>query len=66
MDVELDLNLGLIMPLLILQALLAIIGLISLAKDDRVRGPKWLWIIIIIFGNMLGSIAYFTIGRKEL
>ncbi|AIQ37847.1 MULTISPECIES: PLDc N-terminal domain-containing protein [Paenibacillus] len=61
-----DVNWGLIMPLIILQALLAIIGLISLAKADSVRGPKWMWIIIIIFGNMLGSIAYFTIGRKDV
>ncbi len=61
-----EINWGLIMPLLILQALLAIIGLISLAKADRVRGPKWMWLIIIIFGNMLGSIAYFTIGRKDV
>lgn len=64
MDVEL--NWGLIMPLLILQTLLAIMGLISLAKAERVRGPKWMWIIIIIFGNMIGSIAYFTIGRKDV
>ncbi|AIQ26033.1 MULTISPECIES: PLDc N-terminal domain-containing protein [Paenibacillus] len=61
-----DVNWGLIMPLIILQALLAIIGLISLAKADRVRGPKWMWIIIIIFGNILGSVAYFTIGRKDV
>ncbi|WP_339318862.1 PLD nuclease N-terminal domain-containing protein [Paenibacillus sp. FSL R10-2734] len=61
-----DVNWGLIMPLIILQALLAIIGLISLAKADSVRGPKWMWILIIIFGNMLGSIAYFTIGRKDV
>ncbi|WP_339243494.1 PLDc N-terminal domain-containing protein [Paenibacillus sp. FSL F4-0243] len=61
-----DVNWGLIMPLIILQALLAIIGLISLAKADRIRGPKWMWIIIIIFGNILGSVAYFTIGRKDV
>ena len=61
-----DVNWGLIMPLIILQALLAIIGLISLAQADSVRGPKWMWILIIIFGNMLGSIAYFTIGRKDV
>lgn len=57
---------GLVMPLIILQVLLAIIGLISLAKADSVRGPKWMWLIIIIFGNLLGSIAYFVIGRKEV
>ncbi|WP_405175038.1 PLD nuclease N-terminal domain-containing protein [Paenibacillus sp. FSL H8-0261] len=59
-------NWGLIMPLIILQALLAIIGLTSLAKADNVRGPKWMWILIIICGNILGSVAYFTIGRKDV
>jgi hypothetical protein len=61
-----EINWGLIAPLIILQALLAIIGLISLVKAERVRGPKWMWVIFIIFGNMIGSIAYFTIGRKDV
>jgi hypothetical protein len=57
---------GLIAPLIILQALLAIMGLISLVKAERVRGPKWMWVIFIICGNVIGSIAYFTIGRKDV
>lgn len=62
----LELNWGLIAPILILQLLLAVIGLISLAKAEveSVRGPKWLWVIIIVFGSIIGSICYFTIGRK--
>ncbi|AIQ71036.1 PLD nuclease N-terminal domain-containing protein [Paenibacillus graminis] len=56
---------GLIGPLLALQVLLAVIGLISLSKAERTRGPKWLWVIILIFGNLLGSVAYFTVGRKD-
>lgn len=56
---------GLIMPLIILQALLAIIGLISLVKRITFV-VKWMWIIIIICGNILGSVAYFTIGRKDV
>jgi hypothetical protein len=56
---------GLIWPLLALQVLLAVTGLISLAKAEQVRGPKWLWVLILLFGNLLGSVAYFTIGRKE-
>ncbi|WNS43005.1 PLD nuclease N-terminal domain-containing protein [Paenibacillus sp. MMS20-IR301] len=58
-------NLGLIWPLIALQVLLAAVGLISLAKAERVRGPKWMWVLFLIFGNLLGSIAYFTLGRKE-
>lgn len=58
-------NWGLIWPLLALQVLLAVIGLISLARAEKVRGPKWVWIIILLFGNVLGSVAYFTVGRRE-
>ncbi|KWX82823.1 transcriptional regulator [Paenibacillus riograndensis] len=56
---------GLLWPLLALQVLLAVIGLVSLVKAEQTRGPKWLWVIILIFGNLLGSIAYFTVGRKD-
>ena len=61
-----DVNWGLIWPLLALQVVLAVTGLISLARTDRVRGPKWMWVLLLIFGNLLGSVAYFTLGRKEL
>ncbi|MEK3900906.1 MULTISPECIES: PLD nuclease N-terminal domain-containing protein [unclassified Paenibacillus] len=60
-----DLNWGLIGPLLALQVVLAIIGLISLSKTEQVRGPKWMWVLFLILGNLLGSVAYFTLGRKE-
>lgn len=59
-------NWGLIGPLLALQILLAVVGLISLARTEQVRGPKWMWVLLLVFGNLLGSIAYFTLGRKEL
>lgn len=57
--------LPLILPILILQLVLAVIGLISLFKAERVLGPKWIWVIIIVCGNIVGSILYFIIGRKE-
>nr|WP_245625213.1 PLD nuclease N-terminal domain-containing protein [Paenibacillus stellifer] len=56
---------SLLWPVIALQGLLAVIGLISLARARSVRGPKWLWVPIILLGNLLGSIAYFTIGRKD-
>jgi hydrogenase/urease accessory protein HupE len=61
-----EVNWGLVAPLLALQVLLAVIGLISLWKAESVRGPKWLWVIILVAGNVLGSVAYFTIGRKDV
>ncbi|WP_438349125.1 PLD nuclease N-terminal domain-containing protein [Paenibacillus sp. FA6] len=56
----------LILPILILQLVLAVIGLISLSKAEHVRGPKWVWVLIIVCGNMMGSILYFVIGRKDV
>lgn len=61
-----DIHWGLIGPLLALQVLLAVIGLISLTKTEQVRGPRWMWVLFLIFGNLLGSIAYFTLGRRDL
>lgn len=58
--------LPLILPILILQFVLAVIGLISLSKAQEVRGPKWMWVFIIVFGNMVGSILYFVIGRRDV
>lgn len=61
-----DVNWALIWPVLALQVLLAIIGLFSLRRAEATRGPKWLWVFILIFGNIFGSIAYFIIGRKDI
>lgn len=63
---ELYVYLPLILPILILQLVLAVVGLISLSKASKVRGPKWMWVFIIVFGNMAGSILYFIVGRKDV
>ena len=62
---DIIINWNLVAPLLALQVLLAVIGLFSLAKADRVRGPKWMWVLIIVLGNLLGSVAYFTLARRD-
>lgn len=62
-----DINWGLIWPIFALQAILAVTGLISLFRTETVniRGPRWIWVLIILLGNILGSIAYFAAGRRE-
>lgn len=64
---NIEISWALIWPILGLQVILAITGLISLFKTDSVniRGPKPMWVLIILLGNILGSVAYFVIGRKE-
>lgn len=62
---ELDINWAIVTPIIILQAILTIAALVSCIKQEDTNGPKWLWIIIILFINILGPILYFVIGRKN-
>lgn len=55
----------LIMPLIIIQLLLMIFCLYRLSKDKVKYLPKWLWALIIIFGELLGPIIYLIIGREK-
>lgn len=55
---------GLVAPLIVLQLVLMITALVSCAKQEKLNGPKWLWICIILFVNIIGPIAYFVAGRR--
>lgn len=56
----------LLLPLFLLQLTLMVIGLIDLFRRDRqTRGPKWVWAIVIVLGELLGPIVYFAAGRKD-
>ena len=54
-----------LIPLLLLQLGLAIFCLIDLARRNKTRGPKWMWAIIIILGELIGPLVYLLIGRQE-
>lgn len=57
--------LALLIPIILLQLGLMIFALIDLVRREKTRGPKWLWVLIIIFGQILGPIIYFLVGRQE-
>ena len=57
--------LPLLIPVLLLQLGLMIAALVDLGKREKTRGPKWMWALIIILGELLGPILYFVIGREE-
>jgi drug/metabolite transporter (DMT)-like permease len=54
-----------IIPIVLLQLILMIVALVDLVRREKTRGPKWIWAIIIILGELLGPIVYFIIGREE-
>lgn len=60
-----DINWALITPLLIIQGILMIIALIDLIRAGHTNGPKWMWLLIVIFISMLGPVLYFVIGRRQ-
>jgi hypothetical protein len=58
--------LPLLIPLIVIQFTLMALALISLKKRETVRfGNKSIWVLIIVCGSLLGSIAYFIFGGQN-
>jgi len=54
-----------LIPIVLLQLILMIVGLVDLIRREKTRGPKWVWALVIIFGELVGPIIYFIFGREE-
>jgi hypothetical protein len=65
MELLQDVNWSLVAPLIVLQVILMISALVSCIKQEETNGPKWMWVLIILFVNLLGPILYFVMGRKN-
>ncbi|MFF2483260.1 PLD nuclease N-terminal domain-containing protein [Paenibacillus sp. NPDC058071] len=57
--------LPIIAPLLVVQLLLVITAVVALTKAEHTRGPKWMWVLIILFVNLIGPVAFFIFGRRN-
>jgi hypothetical protein len=57
----------LLLPLIILQLGLMVFALRDLASPGRIvlGGNKIVWALVIVFGELLGPIAYFLAGRRD-
>ena len=62
---EISQILPLLIPIIIIELGLMIWALIDLKKQPATRGPKWMWVLIIIFVIFIGPIIYFIIAREE-
>ena len=65
MDELTSINWGLIAPLLVIQLILVVVALIDLSKQAETKGPKWVWLLVILLGNIFGPIIYFIFGRSK-
>jgi hypothetical protein len=55
----------LLIPIILIQFGLMVAALVDLIKRPKTRGPKWIWVIIVVFINLIGPIVYFIVGREE-
>ena len=63
---EITNNLALLLPVIILEFILAITALIHVIKHPNDRfGNKAIWIIVVLFIQIIGPIFYFIFGRGE-
>jgi hypothetical protein len=56
-----------LIPLIVIQLALQIYALYDIFQHGGARPPlpTWGWVVIVVFGELIGVIAYFAIGRKE-
>ena len=54
-----------LLPIIIIQLVLIAVALFDLGKRSSTRGPKWVWVLVILFINLIGPIVYFVVGREE-
>lgn len=54
-----------LIPVVILD--LGLIGwaLVDWARRRRTKGPKWVWLLVILFVSTFGPIIYLVFGRGE-
>ncbi|MBT2601288.1 MULTISPECIES: PLDc N-terminal domain-containing protein [unclassified Oceanobacillus] len=60
-----DIPWGAIAPIIVLQLILMITALVSCMREEKTNGPKWLWILIILFISLIGPVLYFVVGRRN-
>lgn len=54
-----------ILPLVLLNLGLVIFSLIKIIKEGVANLNKGLWILIVIFFNMVGPVLFLLLGRKK-
>lgn len=59
-------NLPLLIPIILLQLGLQIAAIINLVRRKKVRfNNKYIWLAIILLGNLVGAIIYFIARGDE-
>ncbi len=52
-------------PIIVISFIITLIALIDLIANRKRRKNFTVWLLIVILGNVMGSVIYFIAGRKE-
>ncbi|MBU9711126.1 PLD nuclease N-terminal domain-containing protein [Evansella tamaricis] len=55
----------LLAPIAIVSFVLMIVAMVDCFKHGKTNGPQWVWILVIVFVNLIGPILYFIFGRRS-
>ena len=59
-------NLPVLLPLIVVEVLLAVIALIHVLRHQRYKiGNRAVWVLVVLFIQFIGPIAYFVFGRED-
>jgi len=66
-DLKTEQLLALLAPIVVIQFGLMVAAILDLEREERrVRGgSKLVWVLVIVFVNVIGPIVYFLAGREE-
>ena len=53
------------LTVIFITAVLPILALIDILRSDFMGNNKIMWVLIILFMNIIGSILYFLIGKNQ-
>jgi len=54
-----------ILMVVALGLLLPLIALVDILRSNFQANNKLIWVVVVVFTNILGSILYFLIGRNQ-
>lgn len=60
-----DIPWGIVAPIIALQIVLMTAALITCLRSEKTNGPKWMWVLIILFVSLFGPVAFFVAGRRD-
>jgi hypothetical protein len=60
-----DINWSIFLPIIVISAALTLFAVVDCIRSTQTNGPKWMWLLIIVFVSTLGPVLYFVFGRRQ-